>query len=170
MDLSVSTLIQSFAPGFEIIETPIPTLNDDLEVTNCIYVDKGLEVISFTVKVKKSTQAIEFKIGTTKYFASGPNDKLKICDFLTHLEILGQDLIFKYSQISKYLHAIPSNNSLSNYLLVGKNENITGTLCIKNDRFIFEYKDISKYTYPSLQKLLANPLISQFKKSNLWFW
>jgi hypothetical protein len=67
-------------------------------------------------------------------------------------------------------YVIPINNSLSDYVLVGSNDETITTLQIKNDRFIFVYKDTSKYTYSSLTKLLSNPLIARFKKSNIWFW
>jgi len=166
----ISILIQSFVPGIEIVEYSIPSLNDDLYILDCVYKHSGLSVINFNVRITKSTGSIEFKIGSTRYYALGPEDKYKICDFITHLEILGQDLILKYSQIIKYLHAIPINNSLSEYVLVGSNDDTITTLRIKNDRIIFDYKEISKYTYASLPKLLSNPLISQFKKSNRWFW
>ena len=169
MELTVSNLIQSFAPGMEIREFPVPTLDDNLEITNCAYVSNGLIVINFIVRINKSTRSIEFKIGSTKYVASGPEDKTKISDFLTHLEIVVQELVLVHSQITKYLHAIPVN-SLTEYVLVGKHGQEKGTLTIKNDRYIFEYKNITKYTYSSLPKLLANPLAAQFKKSNGWFW
>lgn len=170
MSLTVSTLLQSFAPGLEIREFPFPTLDENLEIFNCSYVINSIPVVNFTVRINKSIGSIEFKIRSTKYIAFGPQDKIKISDFITHLEILGQDLLFKYSQIIKYLHAIPCTNSLVEYVLVGKTDSPSATLQIKNDRFIFEYNQTTKYTYGSLPKLLANPLIAQFKKSNGWFW
>jgi hypothetical protein len=169
-EILVLSLIQSFAPDFQIEETPVYTLNSDFEITNCIYIYNKINVVSFTVRIKKSTGAIEFKIGTTKYYAFGPEDKYKICDFITHLEILSQDLILKYSQITKYLNAVPKSNTLTEYILIGKNGETNGTLRIKNDRYIFDSKEISRYTYSSLTKLLGNPLVHQFKKSNRWFW
>ena len=171
MEETVSEILQIFAPGILIDEYEIPTTNNNIIIKNCTYSNGKLNIINFLAKINKSNDSIEFKVGTTKYFALNQFDKNKICDFILHLELLGEELLLKYKQITKYLNAIPSSTSLTSYALVSsKSLSVYSSILIKNGKIIFEYKDTTKYTYSSISNLLANPLITQFKKSNIWNW
>ena len=122
---------------------------------NCTYSNGKLNIINFLAKINKSNDSIEFKVGTNKYFAINQFDKNKICDFILHLELLGEELLLKYKQITKYLNVILSSTSLTSYALISPNNvSMYSSILIKNGKIIFEYKETSKYTYSSISKLL----------------
>lgn len=170
--MTVYNILQSFAPNYIFEETIYNSLDPNIQITNYVFATENINILTFTVRLNKHTGSIEFKIDSTgqKYIASNLNDKKKISDFISHLLVLENDLIKIYSILAKKLTGRPSNDCITTYYLFNGSTENTGTIQIKNGIIMFEYNQITKYTYSSIDKLLANPLIKQFKKLNFWFW
>ncbi len=173
MILAINYSLQSFAspPNYMFVGIPCFTSNPDFEVTDYVFASNGINILTFTVRLNKKTKIVEFKIDSTaqKYTASGLDDKIKICDFVSHLLVLETELIKIYKVLTKKLKVILSSNSITTYYLYNNLQSKTGTIKIKNGLIIFEYNELTKYTYTTIETLLANPLIKQFKRSKFWF-
>jgi len=174
MQLAVCDILQPFVPGpnYMFGGTPCFTLDPNLEVTNYVFSSGDISILTFTVRINTETKSIEFKIDSTgqRYIASDLTDKTKIRDFVSHLLILEDELMEIYKILIKKLTASPSVDSITYYFLFNSSTENTGTIKIKNGLIIFVYNETTKYTYSSIKKLLANPLIKQFKRPKLWFW
>jgi hypothetical protein len=173
-EISICEILQPFALEykFKLEETQIPTIDDDSILSDCIYSSDDLNILTFTARMNKTTGKIEFKINSSgqRYFASGPDDKIKLNDFIFHLSILADQLKHLHFMITKYLNAVPNSSSITKYYMFDIQTDNFGTLQLKNGLIIFDYKKTTKYTYSSITKLLKNPLLKQFKKQRKWFW
>ncbi len=173
MALAINYSLQPFAPpNYIFVGIPGFTSNQDFEVTNYVFVSGNLNILTFTVRLNKETKLVEFKINSTgqKYTASGLDDKRKICDFVSHLMVLETELVKIYKVLIKELKVVLSDDSITTYHLYNNAKSNSGTIKIKNGLLIFEYNDLTKYTYTTIKSLLANPLIKQFKRPKFWFW
>ncbi len=169
---AINDILQPFAPNFKFIGTSCPTLDPDLEVTNYVFSSGDINILTFTVRINTDTKSIEFRIDSTgqRYIATDLNDKVKIRDFVSHLMVLEAELLKIYKVLTNKLKAIPSSDSITTYYLFDIETKNAGTIKIKNSLIIFEYNHLTKYTYTSIKRLLANPLIKKFKKPKFWFW
>jgi hypothetical protein len=173
-EISICEILQPFALEykFKLEETQIPTLDGDSILSDCIYSSDDLNILTFTAKISKITGKIQFKINSSgqRYFASSPDDKIKLNDFIFHLSILADQLKHLHFMITKYLNAVPNSSSITSYYMFDTQTDNFGTIQLKNSLIIFYYKKTTKYTYSSVKKLLTNPLIKQFKKQRKWLW
>lgn len=171
---AINDILEPFAPppNYMFVGTSRSSLESNFQITNYVFTSGGMNILTFTVRINKKTKSAEFIIDSTKqkYIASSLTDVIKIRDFVSHLMVLEDELVRVYKALIKKLKVIPSANSLTTYHLFSNSSSNTGTINIKNSLIIFEYNEITKYTYSSIKSLLANPLIKQFKRSNIWFW
>ncbi len=168
----VCDILQSFAPNYLFCGENSKSTDPNIQITRCIFSSKDINILTFTVRLNILTSSIEFIIDSTKqkYIATSLSDTRKISDFISHLLILESELMQMYTNITKKLTASPSYNSITSYHLFNGSTENTGTIEIKNGIIFFQYYNTTKYNYSSINKLLANPLIKQFKRSKIWFW
>jgi len=139
-------------------------------ISKYIYSFNDMSIFTFDLK-KYDDNKIEIKLDISKYkyFINDISDTNNITNFLIYAKIRRIELIEIYKKLNLYLKIVLIENNLTNYFLNCTKNNNYATITIKNNLYIFYYKDTTQYTYSSIEKLLKNPLIKQFKKLKLWF-